>query len=224
MENRTAQLIMQSFYCAFALIGFVASVGFFDMIFRWDFYIYFTNISNYLCGGIMLAELIQTARKKGNGYVTVSPRLKFIAVLAILLTFLIFNILIAGQPTRDPSENFKPACVLLHMVLPIMFIADWILFYEHGKVTWKLPLLSAVFPLVYVGFIYAHAAILHFDSSIMTYTGEEPLIYPYFFLNPDRVGAGGVVKWIILMLLAFIAIGFLFMLIDWLIGKKKCKA
>ncbi len=219
MKSRTNQLIFQAFYCAFALVGFVASVGFFDMVFRWDFYIYFTNISNYLCGGIMLAEMIQTARKSGNSFVTVTPKLKFIAVLAIVLTFLVFNLLIAGQPTRDPAENFKPACVLCHIVLPIMFVLDWLLFYEHGKVKWKLPLISMIFPLVYVGFVYIHAAFLHFDSTIMNYTGSDPLIYPYFFLNPARVGSAGVIKWIIMLLLAFAAGGYLFMLVDRLIGK-----
>ncbi len=221
MRSRTAQLILQSFYCAFALVGFIASVGFFDMVFRWDFYIYFTNTSNYLSGGIMLAELIQTARRRGDGYVSVAPRLKFIAVLSMLLTFLIFNFLIAGQPTRAPAENFKPACVLLHIVLPLLFVTDWILFYEHGRANWKLPLLSAVFPLVYLGFLYIHAAVLKFNSSIMNYTGEEPLIYPYFFLNPDRVGAAGIAKWTALLLLAFIALGFLVLLLDRLIGKRK---
>ena len=40
---------------------------------RWDFYVHFTNISNFLCIGVMLASLIQTAKnnppvlKRANG-------------------------------------------------------------------------------------------------------------------------------------------------------------
>ena len=50
-KNRTAQLIFQSFFVAIGLIGIVASLGIFDDVqnIRWDFYVHFTNISNYLC-------------------------------------------------------------------------------------------------------------------------------------------------------------------------------
>ena len=35
----------------------------------------------------------------------------------------------------------------MHMVLPVMYIVDWLLFYEHKKVKWYYPLASALFPL-----------------------------------------------------------------------------
>ena len=64
--NRTAQLMYQTFYVTLGLIGTVASLGIFDNInnIRWDFYVHFTNLSNFLCIGVMLAGLIQTAKKK----------------------------------------------------------------------------------------------------------------------------------------------------------------
>ena len=45
--NRTAQLIYQSIYCALGLVAVVASFGIFDdyTMFRWDFYVHFTNVS-----------------------------------------------------------------------------------------------------------------------------------------------------------------------------------
>lgn len=56
-KNRTAQLMLQSAFCAIGIIGIIASFGFFDMVWRWDFYIQFTNLSNYFCIAIMFAEL-----------------------------------------------------------------------------------------------------------------------------------------------------------------------
>ena len=50
MKNRTAQLIFQSIYAALALVACVGSVGFYDMKFTSDFYIYFTNISRLWLG------------------------------------------------------------------------------------------------------------------------------------------------------------------------------
>lgn len=218
-KNRDAQLIFQTAYCVLALVGCIGSVGIFDMKFTSDFYIYFTNISNYLCAGIMLAELIQTVRKQDNSYVTVLPGLRVISLLGLVLTFLVFNILLAHAPARDPALNYQVECILFHMILPIMYVCDWVLFYEHGKINWKLPILSALFPLLYLVYVFLHAALLHFDSSIMNYAGTDPIIYPYFFLNPERVGISGMAVWILALLVGFIVLGFLFMLIDQLLAR-----
>ena len=98
IKNRTAQIIYQTIYCTLGFVGLIACLGIFDDIntIRWDFYVHFTNQSNFLCIGVMLTALVQTAKKKKDGYVTAVPMLKFISMLGILLTFLVFNILLAG--------------------------------------------------------------------------------------------------------------------------------
>ena len=204
-KNRTAQLIFQSFFCAIGLIGIVASLGVFDDVLnpRWDFYVHFTNISNYLCIGLVLSELVQTAKKKVDSYVTVAPFLKFIGVLAILLTFLVFNFLLAGQPDRDPQANWRIASISFHVILPIMYVLDWLFFYEHKKVKWFYPLASVAFPLLYVVFVYTRAAIVNFNP-------EVPYLYPYFFLNLETQGVAGVAKWVVILFVGFIALGYIF--------------
>jgi hypothetical protein len=216
IKNRTTQLIFQSFFCAIGLIGIVASFGIFDDILnpRWDFYVHFTNLSNYLCIGIVLSELIQSARKKEDSYVTVAPFLKFIGVLAILLTFLVFNFLLAGQPDRDPQANWRISSISFHVILPIMYVLDWILFYEHKKVRWFYPLASVIFPVVYVAFVYIRAAIVNFNP-------EVPYLYPYFFLNLDNLGVAGVAKWVGILFAGFILLGYIFYGIDKIIKSEK---
>ena len=215
-KSRTAQLIFQSFYCAIGFIGIIASFGVFDDVLnpRWDFYVHFTNLSNYLCIGIVLAELVQTARKKADSYVTTAPFLKFIGVLAILLTFLVFNFLLAGQPDRDPQANWRVASITFHVILPIMYVFDWLLFYEHKKVKWFYPIASVTFPALYVAFVYIRAAVLNFNPEI-------PYIYPYFFLNLETQGVGGVSKWVAILFAGFIALGYVFYGIDKLIKNSK---
>ena len=218
--NRTAQLIYQSFYCALGLVGIVASFGIFDdyTMLRWDFYVHFTNLSNYLCVGIMAAQLVQTAKKKEDSYVTAVPLLKFIGVLAILLTFVVFNALLAGD--RDPQLNWRVGSLLAHVVLPIMFIADWFLFRERGKVKWYYPIASAGFPLAYVLFILVQAMILKFDTSILIPGTNTPLIYPYFFVNLETQGFAGVAKWATVMFVAFMTVGFVLYGIDRILKRK----
>ena len=221
-KNRTAQLIFQTIYCTLGFVGCVASLGIFDNInvIRWDFYVHFTNISNFLCIGIMFAALIQTAKKKEDSYVSAVPMLKFIGMLGILLTFLVFNIMLAGAEGRDPQANWRVGSLISHVVLPIMYIADWFLFYERKKAKWYYPIASIAFPLAYVAFLLIQAVILKFDSSILIPTTTTPLIYPYFFVNLDTQGISGVLMWIGILSAAFVAVGFLFFGLDRL-GKKK---
>ena len=215
-KSRTSQLIFQSFYCAIGLIGIVASLGIFDDVrnLRWDLYVHFTNLSNYLCIGIVFAELVQTARRKNDGYVTVAPLLKFIGVIAILLTFFVFNFLLAGQSDRDPQANWRVSSISFHVILPIMYVFDWLLFYEHKKVRWFHPLVSVVFPTLYIIFVYTRAAIVNFNPAVA-------YLYPYFFLNPDRVGTMGIVKWVAILLAGFVVIGYIFYGIDKIVKSKR---
>lgn len=154
------------------------------------------------------------SEKKADSYVCVAPFLKFIGVLAILLTFLVFNFLLAVQLDRDPQANWRVASICFHVILPVMYVIDWLLFYEHRKVRWFYPLASVLFPVLYVAFVYVRAAILNFNP-------DAPYIYPYFFLNIDTQGLGGVTKWVVILFSGFIALGFIFYGIDKLIKSKK---
>ena len=222
IKNRTAQLIFQTIYCTLGFVGIIASLGIFDNIntIRWDFYVHFTNISNFLCIGVMLASLVETAKKKEDSYVSAVPMLKFIGMLGILLTFLVFNIMLAGAEGRDPQANWRVGSLLFHVTLPILYIADWFLFRERKQCTWYYPIASIAFPLAYVIFLLVQAIILKFDSSILIPTTTTPLIYPYFFVNLETQGVSGVLMWIVILAVAFAAVGYLFFGLDRL-GKKK---
>ena len=216
IKNRTAQLIFQTIYCTLGLVGVVASIGIFDDItnIRWDFYVHFTNISNYFCLGIMVACLVQTIKKKQDGYVNAAPMLKLIGMLGILLTFLVFNIMLAGAEGRNPQANWRIGSLLFHVLLPILYIADWFLFYERKQSKWYYPIASIGFPLAYVVFLLIQAIILGFNTSILIPTTNTPLIYPYFFVNIDTQGVPGVLMWIAILSVAFVAMGYAFYGLD----------
>lgn len=224
-KNRTAQLIYQTVYVTLGFVGCIASWGIFDNInvIRWDFYVHFTNISNFLCMGVMLAALVQTAKKKEDSYVSAVPLLKFIGMLGILLTFLVFNIMLAGAAGRDPQANWRVGSLSFHVVLPIMYVADWFLFYERKKAKWYYPIASAAFPLAYMVFLLIHAVIWKFDSSVLIPTTTTPLIYPYFFVNLETQGVSGVLMWLGILSVAFVAVGYVFLFLDKL-GKKGLKS
>ena len=212
IKNRTAKLMFQTAFCTLGVLGIIASFGTFNYTFRSDFYVHFTNLSNYLCIGIMFVELIETIKNKEDSYTTKLPLLKFIGLTAILLTFFIFNFMLAGD--REPELNFYINSVLFHIVLPIMYVIDWVLFYEHKKVKWYYPLVSVSFPVIYAIFIFIRAWILDFNP-------KAPYIYPYFFLNLDELGVLGVIKWIGILSVVFITIGYVIFGLDKILKKNK---
>ena len=191
IKNRTVQLMFQTAFCTLGVLGIIASFGTFNYEFRSDFYVHFTN---------------------KNQYVTKLPLLKFIGLLAILLTFLIFNFILAGD--REMYLNFMINSVLFHIILPIMYLIDWLLFYEHKKIRWYYPLISVSFPVIYAIFIFIRAWILDFNP-------KAPYIYPYFFLNLDELGVVGVIKWIGILSVVFIVIGYVMFGIDKCLKHKK---
>jgi hypothetical protein len=212
IKNRTAKLMFQTAFCTLGILGIIASFGTFNYTFRSDFYVHFTNLSNYLCIGVMFVELIETIKNKEDSYTTKLPLLKFIGLTAILLTFFIFNFMLAGD--REPELNFYINSVLFHIVLPIMYVIDWVLFYEHKKVKWYYPLVSVSFPVIYAIFIFIRAWILDFNP-------KAPYIYPYFFLNLDELGILGVIKWIGILSVVFITIGYVIFGLDKILKKNK---
>ena len=128
--------------------------------------------------------------------------------------------MLAGAEGRDPQLNWRIGSLCFHVVLPIMYIADWFLFYERKKCRWYYPIASIAFPLAYMIFLLVQAIILKFDSSILIPTTTTPLIYPYFFVNLDTQGVGGVLMWTGILSVAFVVVGFLFFGLD-KVEKKK---
>lgn len=208
IKNRVAQIVYYSIYLTIAVFGLLGSLGYFSKSFSTDFYVFYTNLSNYFCMVMIIIQLVKRVKNKTNEATDTAPRIKFISVIMILVTFLVYNILLAKDSSA--AEYFlSPGNLIMHLILPILYILDWVLFYTHGKTKWYYPLISTILPLGYVVWIVVRSFIL----KGATWT----TIYPYFFLNIEKLGWGGFFAWVFGLVAIFIAIGYLFVLID-----KKC--
>lgn len=214
IKNKTVQLMYLTAACTLGVMGVAASFGLFEYRFKWDFYTYFTNLSNYLCLFVLIMELLHVLRRGEDGFIRFNPVLKFVGMVSISLTFVVYNLILASAPTKAPSDNFEAYSILFHVILPIMYVADWFLFYERKKVSWKYPIYSISFPGLYIVFVLTHAAILGFDSTILNSSGKSPLIYPYFFLNLENLGVPGLIMWLGILVAALLAFGFIFFGLD----------
>ncbi|MGN1259104.1 MAG: Pr6Pr family membrane protein [Christensenellales bacterium] len=208
IKNRNIQIVFQTIYCTLGVVGLFSSLGLFSAKFNTNFYVYYTNLSNYICIGFMFTSLFYTmkkANKNEDGPVTLAPAFKFMCMIMIMVTFFVYNILLAKDNTVIAYFTSLNN-LILHVILPIMFVLDWVLFYEHDKTKWYYPLLSLIMPLIYVVFILIRGTIINHATATV--------VYPYFFLNLDTLGLGGFFMWLSILVVVFVAIGYFIYMLD----------
>ena len=205
-------MIYRRVLCFISALGVLLSFGVFYAglgaeSFTWEFLKYYTNISNYFVFVVTVIVLADNVKRVKNGEKFGHNRkvrtLKFMTTIMIMVTFLVYTILL-GDPF---STGFWTDLGNLtrHVFAPILFILDFFLFDEHRTVGIFDPLKSVIIPLIYVVYIFILGAVI------------EDFEYPYFFLDVNDIGYGGVVVWVVILLIVFIAIGYLMWLYDKLV-------
>lgn len=203
-KNLVVQLIYRMVACGVSFLAVILSFNIFfyherTAVPNWEIFKYYTNLSNYFVFVVSMAVLIGTIRRvlrgEREGYNRVWRTFKFMTVVMILVTFLVYLILL-GNPL---SLGFWTDLGNLsyHVLAPILFILDYILFEEKKSISVLAPVYSLIIPLVYVGYIFIlGAAIGNF-------------VYPYFFLDVHTLGYGGVLLWVLALLVVFTVLGYL---------------
>jgi hypothetical protein len=127
----------------------------------------------------------------------VSPRvdarvgLRGAVVLYVLIAGVIWNLLLT-----DYSMGYTVANVLLHVVVPVLALADWLLVGRgQGQVRWWQPLAWLVYPAVYVVLALV----------VLNELGRRA---PYYFLDPGSVGVGTVAANICVLAGCVLAVGY----------------
>ncbi len=168
----------------------------------------FTTLSNLAVAVFYLAYLIAEMRNAASTRSSVKFRYcKFLITMSIMLTGLVAHFMLRGM--FDGMDTIvKAGLLLLHYVVPIGTLLDWLLFDVKGTTTWKMPLFATIFPIAYVTASMIAAQFL---------TGENK--YPYPFLNADTLGISAVTRNIVLLAVAFLAVGYLGVVVD--CGMKK---
>ena len=96
-------------------------------------------------------------------------------VLYVMIAGVVWNLLLTGR-----SMGYTVANILLHVVVPVLALSDWLLVGRgQGRVQWWHPLVWLVYPALYVV-----VALL-----ILNEAGRRA---PYYFLDPDSVGVAMV--------------------------------
>lgn len=203
-NNLLTQMIYRIVLCCVSALAvllsfnvFYAGQGANDL--TWEFLKYYTNISNYFVFAvsvIVLADNVKRVRSgEKYGYNKKIKNLKFMTTVMILVTFLVYAILLGDPISVDFWRNIGN--LSYHVFAPVLFILDFFLFDEHKSLSVFVPLYSLIIPLVYVVYIFI------LDAAI---DGFE---YPYFFLDVNDLGYGGVMVWVLILLVVFTVLGYI---------------
>jgi hypothetical protein len=120
------------------------------------------------------------------------PGLRGAVVLYVVVAGVVWNLFLTGM-----SMGYSPANVLLHVVMPVLALADWVFVgRSQGGVRWWQPLAWLAYPVVYLGL-----ALL-----VLNEAGRRA---PYYFLDPGSVGGAAVAGNVALLAVAFAGLGYL---------------
>ena len=160
-----------------AVIATVADTSTRARINPFNFFGFFTMQSNIIFYVVMAitAVVVLTGRKQS----TILQQARGCATTYMILTGAIYNVLLAGQ---EGGVALAWANSVVHTVLPLYALLDWILFNDRRPLAWKRLWVSLIYPMVWVVVVLIRGAT---DGWV-----------PYPFLNPTT-GYGLVFAYVI---------------------------
>jgi hypothetical protein len=116
----------------------------------------------------------------------------------ITVVAVIFQLLLAGLAHLSSLGWWGN--MLVHQLVPALWLGGWLLFRPHGGISATAPLRWLIYPLVYAGWTLAH--------------GHVSGWYPYPFLDIAKRGVERVAITMALMALFFAALGYAYRWLD----------
>lgn len=197
------------FSCFYGLtLTYETSAGF-------DIYIsYFTTQSNVLCLIVMIMVLVWKLVGRNK-----NPRLfevlKSMATVSILVTFIIYHFLL--RPNIEPDmQNVATGLgnTIVHYVTPLWFFFDYMIFDRKGLTRMSDILYYAIFPIYYFVFSNFRAV----SGDLYDY-GTTTSQFPYPFLDYEVFGIYGVSVAVIIITVAVLILGFIYVKMDHIMKK-----
>jgi hypothetical protein len=164
-----------------------------------NFFSYFTIISNILVALALTLPWLAPRSRLGRFFLAAAVRTTIVAY--IIVVAVVYHTMLSRL---YHPQGWRLVCdIILHYVMPPVFVLDWVLFVEKRDLTWRLTLHSFVLPAVYLMWTAVHGVLAGF--------------YPYPFLNVNRIGyeralinIGELILAFVCLILVLVGIGRLF--------------
>lgn len=138
-----------------------------------NYFSYFTIQSNVIGAAALLTGSSTTFRRQTGEW---RDRLRGASVVYLTTTFVIFAMLLSGT---DVDTAIPWVDTVLHKIVPIVVVADWIIDPPAVRITIVRSLAWLMYPLVWLAYTVLR--------------GLATGWYPYPFLNPDNGGVTRVI-------------------------------
>ena len=134
------------------------------------FFSYFTVLTNVLVASALTAPALFPDSRIGRW--TASEGVRAAVAMYIAVVGLIYHTLL--DATWNPQGLLVYVNQVLHTVMPIAFVLDWLLFVPKGRLRWIDPVKWLAYPLLYGLWTVIH--------------GQLTSWYPYWFIDIGELG------------------------------------
>nr|WP_303694403.1 Pr6Pr family membrane protein [Brevundimonas subvibrioides] len=134
------------------------------------FFSYFTVLTNVLVALALTAPALFPDSRIGRW--TASEGVRAAVAMYIAVVGLIYHTLLAA--TWNPQGLLVYVNQVLHTVMPIAFVLDWLLFVPKGRLRWIDPVKWLAYPLLYGLWTVIHGQLVGW--------------YPYWFIDIGALG------------------------------------
>ena len=167
-----------------------------------NFFSYFTILSNILVAVALTAPVVAPNSRLGRW--SASEGVRAAVAMYIAVVGVIYHFLLAA--TWHPQGWSLLANSLLHYVMPIAFVVDWLAFTPKGRLRWIDPVKWLAPVLLYGGWTLLHGGLSGW--------------WPYWFVDVDRLGLGRVLAHFAGLLIFFLIVGLIIVAIDRTFGRR----
>ena len=172
---------------------------------RAGFFCFYTNLSNLL---VLLYQLVLSLAlfwpQSSLCRLVTDVHVSFSMAMCIWVTHLIYHFMLLPDAKRRGklSDDFvsKTGNLFAHYIIPLLAVGQWLLLADKSALDWTCALWWLLLPLCYLVFALLRART---GKPI----GHTKLIYPYFFMDVDRLGVPRFLRNLLIFLFLFFLLG-----------------
>jgi hypothetical protein len=166
----------------------------------WRFFSYFTTQANLLVVATSLSLAFRADRDGPGWRVARLNALTGITITALVHWFLL-------HPLDDFRGLLWASDTLVHIIVPVLVVLGWLVFGPRRRISGRVVVLGLVWPVLWLLYTLA--------------VGRVTGWYPYFFLDIEQIGPGGVALYCVAILILLFVVSCLFWIGDrWLPGRR----